>query len=213
MLSFLTTDAAIEGVALGAALRYVAERSYNAVTIDGDTSTNDTVIILANGLAGNEMVTLESPDYWPFREALQQVCVELARMIARDGEGATKLMEVLVRGANSEEGARQIARTIACSNLVKAALFGEDANWGRIFTAAGYAGVPFDPDKVSIWLGDLLVATEGTGLAFDEERAHAVLEGREVLVTVDLNQGDAEGLAWGCDLSYDYVRINGSYRT
>jgi glutamate N-acetyltransferase/amino-acid N-acetyltransferase len=134
-------------------------------------------------------------------------------MIARDGEGATKYMEVRVRGASSEEGARQIARTIACSNLVKSALFGEDANWGRIVTAAGYAGVPFDPDKVSIWLGDLLVAAEGTGLVFDEERAKEILEGREVAVTVDLNQGDADGVAWGCDLSYDYVRINGSYRT
>jgi glutamate N-acetyltransferase/amino-acid N-acetyltransferase len=122
-------------------------------------------------------------------------------------------MEVRVRGASSEEGARQIARTIACSNLVKSALFGEDANWGRIFTAAGYAGVPFDPGKVSIWLGDLLVAAEGIGLAFDEERAKEILEGREVAVTVDLNQGNADGVAWGCDLSYDYVRINGSYRT
>lgn len=213
MLSFLTTDAAVERVALDAALRYAADRSYNAVSIDGDTSTNDTVVILANGLAGNEPVTLESPDYAIFLDALLQVCVELAKMIAHDGEGATKYMEVRVSGASSEEGARQIARTIACSNLVKSALFGEDANWGRIVTAAGYAGIPFDPGKVAVWLGDLLVAAEGTGLAFDEERAKEILEGREVTVTVDLNQGAADGVAWGCDLSYDYVRINGSYRT
>jgi glutamate N-acetyltransferase/amino-acid N-acetyltransferase len=213
MLSFLTTDAAIEKAALDAALRYAADRSYNAVTIDGDTSTNDTVVILANGLAGNEPVTLESAEYAIFLDALLYVCVELAKMIAHDGEGATKYMEVRVRGAHSEETARQIARTIACSNLVKSALFGEDANWGRIVTAAGYAGVLFDPGRVSVWLGDLLVAAEGTGLAFDEERAKEILEGREVAVTVDLNQGDGEALAWGCDLSYDYVRINGSYRT
>ena len=213
MLSFLTTDAVIGRAALDAALRYAADRSYNAVSIDRDTSTNDTVVILANGAAENEPVMPESPDYNNFRDTLLQVCTELARMIARDGEGATKLMEVRVRGAGSEDGARQIARTIACSNLVKAALFGEDANWGRIITAAGYAGVPFDPDKVAVWLGDLPVASEGTGLAFDEERAHAVLEGREVVVTVDLNQGDAEGMAWGCDLTEDYVRINASYRT
>ncbi len=213
MLSFLTTDAAIGRAALDTALRYVSDRSYNAVSIDGDTSTNDTVVVLANGMAGNEPVMPESPDYVNFRDALLQVCVELARMIARDGEGATKIMEVRVRGANSEDGARQVARTIACSNLVKAALFGEDANWGRILTAAGYAGVPFDPDKAAVWLGDLLVASEGTGLAFDEKRARTVLEGREVVVTVDLSQGDAGGVAWGCDLSEDYVRINSNYRT
>jgi glutamate N-acetyltransferase/amino-acid N-acetyltransferase len=171
------------------------------------------VVILANGLAGNEPVTPGSPEYAVFRDALLQTCVSLAQMIARDGEGATKYMEVLVKGARSEDGARQIARTIARSNLVKAALFGEDANWGRIITAAGYAGVPFDPDQVSIWLGDLRVAAEGAGLAFDEGRAQEILEGREVMVTVDLDQGDAQGLAWGCDLSYDYVRINGNYRT
>jgi glutamate N-acetyltransferase/amino-acid N-acetyltransferase len=213
MLSFLTTDAAIERGALDAALRHAADRSFNAVTIDGDTSTNDMVVILANGLAGNREIVRGTPEFLLFRDTLTEVCVELAKMIAHDGEGATKYLEVRVRGASSEEGARQIARTIACSNLVKTALFGEDANWGRIITAAGYAGVPFDPDKVSLWLGDLLVAAEGAGLAYDEEQAHAVLEGREVVVTVDLNQGAFEGVAWGCDLSDDYVRINANYRT
>ncbi len=171
------------------------------------------VAILANGLAGNGPITPDAPEFITFRGALVEVCVELAKMIAHDGEGATKFMEVRVNGAQSEEGARQIARTIACSNLVKSALFGEDANWGRIITAAGYAGVPFDPDRATIWIGDLKVADGGAGLVFDEKKAKLVLEEREVLVTLDLNQGNGQGVAWGCDLSYDYVRINANYRT
>jgi glutamate N-acetyltransferase/amino-acid N-acetyltransferase len=213
MLSFLTTDAVIEWEALDAALRYAADRSYNAVSIDGDTSTNDMVVILANGLAGNTPITTDAAEFGAFRDALLEVCTKLAKMIAHDGEGATKYLEVKVRGARSEEGARQIARTIAGSNLVKSALFGEDANWGRIITAAGYAGVPFDPDQVTVWIGDLKMADAGTGLAFDEERAKQILGGREVDVTLDLNQGEAGGVAWGCDLTYDYVRINANYRT
>ncbi len=213
MLSFLTTDAVIDRVALDAALRYAADRSYNAVTIDGDTSTNDMVVILANGLAGNAPITADSAGFEAFRDALKAVCVELAKMIAHDGEGATKYMEVQVRGAQNEQGALQIARTIASSNLVKAALFGEDANWGRIITAAGYSGVLFDPERVTIWIGDLKMADGGTGLDFDEERAKEILEGREIEISLDLHQGDAGGVAWGCDLSYDYVRINANYRT
>jgi glutamate N-acetyltransferase/amino-acid N-acetyltransferase len=213
MLSFLTTDAAVRQDALDAALRYAADRSFHCVSVDRDTSTNDTLVALANGMAGNEPVTPGSPDYVLFRDVLLYLCVELAKMIAHDGEGATKFMEVRVTGAGAEEGARQIARTIACSNLVKTALYGEDANWGRIITAAGYAGVPFDPNQVSIWLGDLQVAAQGAGLTFDEGRARAVLDGRELVVTVDLGQGDAAGVAWGCDLTDDYVRINANYRT
>ncbi|MGD0152958.1 MAG: bifunctional glutamate N-acetyltransferase/amino-acid acetyltransferase ArgJ [Thermacetogeniaceae bacterium] len=213
MLSFLTTDAAVDRGALEAALRYAADRSYNAVTIDGDTSTNDMVVILANGQAGNVSITAGSDEFITFRDALAAVCIELAKMIAHDGEGATKYMEVRVRGAQSEQGALQIARTIAGSNLVKAALFGEDANWGRIITAAGYSGVLFDPERVTIWIGDLKMADGGTGLGFDEERAKEILEGREIEISLDLHQGDAEGVAWGCDLSYDYVRINANYRT
>ncbi|MDH7577487.1 MAG: bifunctional glutamate N-acetyltransferase/amino-acid acetyltransferase ArgJ [Bacillota bacterium] len=213
MLSFLTTDAAVRPEALAEALRWAGERSFNAVTVDGDTSTNDMVVLLANGLAGNEPLTGEEPDYFLFREALLAVCRELVKMIARDGEGATKFLEIRVKGAEREEEARLIARSVAGSNLVKAAIFGEDANWGRIITAAGYAGVPFDPDRVDIFLGDLKVAEKGAGLDFGEEEAHAVLEGREVVITLDLNQGTAEAVAWGCDLSYDYVRINAHYRT
>lgn len=213
MLSFLTTDAAVGRDALEAALRYAADRSFNAVTIDGDTSTNDMVVILANGQAGNASIAAGSDEFIVFRDALTAVCTELAKMIAHDGEGATKYMEVRVRGAQSEQGALQIARTIARSNLVKAALFGEDANWGRIITAAGYSGVFFDPEQVTIWIGDLKMADGGTGLGFDEDRAKEILEGREIEISLDLHQGTAEGVAWGCDLSYDYVRINANYRT
>ncbi|NPV30158.1 MAG: bifunctional glutamate N-acetyltransferase/amino-acid acetyltransferase ArgJ [Firmicutes bacterium] len=213
MLSFLTTDAAVAPEALAAALRWAGARSFNAVTVDGDTSTNDMVVLLANGLAGNDLLTGGEADYFLFREALLAVCRELAKMIARDGEGATKFLEIRVRGAEKEEEARLIARAVAGSNLVKAAIFGEDANWGRIITAAGNAGVPFDPEQVDIYLGDLQVAEKGAGLEFDEDEARAILEAREVVITLDLNQGTAQGVAWGCDLSYDYVRINAHYRT
>ncbi len=213
MLSFITTDAAVAPEALAGALRWAGARSFNAVTIDGDTSTNDMVVLLANGLAGNKPLTGEEPDYFLFREALLAVCRELAKMIARDGEGATKFLEVRVKGAEREEEACLIARSVAGSNLVKAAVFGEDPNWGRIVAAAGYAGVPFNPDRVDIFIGGLQVAAQGRSLDFDEEEARAILEAREVVITLDLNQGAAEGLAWGCDLSYDYVRINAYYRT
>ncbi len=213
MLSFLTTDAAIGREALETALRYAADRSFNAVTIDGDTSTNDMAVILANGLAGNRPVHLDLPEWLLFRDALTAVCTELAKMIAHDGEGATKFIEVRVLHAEREEDARAIARAIARSNLVKAGIFGEDANWGRLITAAGNAGVSFDPDRVSIYIGDVRVAADGSGLDFDEDRARSVLEKREITLTLDLNQGVAGGVAWGCDLSYDYIRINASYRT
>jgi len=213
MLAFIATDAAISPEVLYDALRWAGDRSFNAVTVDGDTSTNDMVVCLANGLAGNEPITGQGSDFLLFRDALFEVCRELAKMIARDGEGASKFLEVRVKGANSEEDGRKIARAVAGSSLVKAALFGEDANWGRVLSAAGNAGVSFEPDKVDIYLGDLQVAARGTGLSFDEDRARAILEGREVIITIDLKQGEAEAVAWGCDLSFDYVRINAQYRT
>lgn len=213
MLAFLTTDAALTPEALAAALRWAGERSFNAVTIDRDTSTNDMVVILANGLAGNESLVGVGKDYFLFREALGAICEELARMIARDGEGASKFLEVRVKGAVRKEDARSVARSVAGSNLVKAAIFGEDANWGRIITAAGCAGVLFDVDLVDVYLGDLMVAAGGRGLDFDEEEARSYLAGREITITLDLNQGNASAAAWGCDLSYDYVRINAHYRT
>jgi glutamate N-acetyltransferase/amino-acid N-acetyltransferase len=213
MLAFLTTDAVITQSALKSALRWAVDRSFNAVTVDGDTSTNDMVVVLANGLAENRPLEGGSSDFLLFREALLRVCTELAKMIARDGEGATKFLEVRVKGAATEERARLMARTVARSNLVKTAIFGEDPNWGRIIAAAGYSGVPFDPEMVDIYLGDLQVAAKGTGLDFDEEEARSILAKREVVITINLNQGDAEGVAWSCDLSYDYVRINAHYRT
>lgn len=213
MLSFITTDAAVEVQALQQALRWAADRSFNAVTVDGDTSTNDMVVILANGRAGNPALKGDDPEFPLFRDALLAVCVELARMIARDGEGASKLLEVRVKGAAGEAEARTIARAVAGSSLVKAALFGEDANWGRVLSAAGACGIPFDPDLVDVFLGDLQVAARGRGLAFDEEKARSILVQREVTVTLDLRAGCGQGIAWGCDLSFDYVRINAHYRT
>lgn len=213
MLAFITTDAAVAPDALSEALRWAAGKSFNAVSVDGDTSTNDMVVMMANGVAGNGELEPGSPDYFVFRDAILEVCMKLARMIASDGEGATKLFEVCVKGAKTEEEALQIARSVTRSSLVKTAIFGEDANWGRIITAAGYAGVPFDPDKVDIFLGDLQVAASGTGLDFDEDRARSILGKREISILIDLKQGSAEAVAWGCDLSYDYVRINAHYRT
>lgn len=213
MLAFISTDAAITADALAAALRWAVVRSFNAVTIDGDTSTNDMAVCLANGLAGNDMLTGAEKDYFLFREALLVVCQELAKMIAHDGEGATKFLEVRVKGVEREEDGYLMARAVAVSNLVKSALFGEDANWGRVLSAAGNSGVPFDPAQADIYLGDLKVAAGGTGIAFDEDAARSVLAGREVVITLDLHQGEAEARAWGCDLSFDYVRINAQYRT
>lgn len=213
MLAFITTDAAVEVPALQQALRWATDRSFNVITVDGDTSTNDMVVLLANGRAGNSPLTAGDPEFTLFRDALLAVCVELSKMIARDGEGASKLLEVRVKGAPGEAEARKIARAVAGSNLVKAAIFGEDANWGRVLSAAGACGVPFDPNLVDVFLGDLQVAARGMGLAFDEEKARSILAQREVTITLDLHSGDGRGTAWGCDLSFDYVRINAHYRT
>ncbi len=211
MLCFLTSDAAVESRLLQQMLRRAANISFNMVTVDGDTSTNDMVFILANGAAGVAVATPE--DIAAFQVGLNAVCTELAKMIARDGEGAGKLIEVRVEGAGDENAARAVARSIASSNLVKTAIHGEDANWGRIFCAAGYAGVPFAPDRVDIFIGDLPVAAAGVALPFDEELARTILQGREVLIRVDLQAGAAAATAWTCDLTCDYIKINASYRT
>lgn len=213
MLAFITTDARVEQNALDHTLRWAVDRSFNSITVDGDMSTNDMVVVLANGQAGNTLLTEGDQDFVVFREALLLVCTELAKMVARDGEGASKFLEVLVNGAISEQDARTIAREIAGSSLVKTAIHGEDANWGRVLSAAGAAGVSFDPALVDVYLGDLQVASEGKGISFDEKQADAILKEREVTITVDLHNGTASGIAWGCDLSYDYVRINAHYRT
>lgn len=213
MLSFLTTDAAIEPVMLKRALKYVADRTFNMVTIDGDTSTNDSLVILANGAAGNIMIEREDDNFLIFRNALREVCTTLAKMIARDGEGATKLVEVTVRNAASLAAARTVAMAVANSNLVKTAIFGEDANWGRIMCAVGYSGVDIDPGRIDIFIGDEKMAAGGVALGFSEERAREILGQSSVTITIDLHMGAVDATAWTCDFSYDYVKINASYRS
>ncbi|MGQ9825171.1 MAG: bifunctional glutamate N-acetyltransferase/amino-acid acetyltransferase ArgJ [Desulfotomaculales bacterium] len=213
MLCFVTTDAAVTPKCLQKILRHAVDRSFNMLTVDGDTSTNDTVLILANGMAGNSVIAEENEDYCILRDRITEICVHLARAIARDGEGATKLLEVRVVNAAAEKDARQAARTIARSNLVKAAVFGQDANWGRILCAAGYSGAEFDPEKVDIILNGLPVARNGCPLPFSEEEASRALAAATVEILVDLKAGPFRATAWGCDLTYDYVRINAHYRT
>ena len=213
MLCFLTTDAAIAPAYLDQALRYAVDSSFNMISVDGDTSTNDTVVVLANGMAENPLINSHGEDYRQFREALEEVCVELAIAIARDGEGATKLIQVEARNAPTLAEARLTARAVAASNLVKAAIFGQDANWGRILCAAGYSGANFNPALVDIYLGDQLVAHQGAAAPYSEEKAAEALKEDVVHIVVDLGQGEFQATAWGCDLTYEYVRINGDYRT
>ena len=214
MIAVLSTDAAIAPEVLTAALRKVTERTFNRVSVDGDTSVCDMVVSLASGLAGNPLlVSLESEDGRAFLEALEAVCTSLSREIARDGEGATKLVEIRCSGAATPEDAYKVVLAVAKSPLVKTAFFGEDANWGRILTAAGYSGATFDPSKVDIRLGELQVCAAGIALPFDEGEAKRILSAKEVLVTIDLGGGGFSDRIWTCDFSYDYIRINGSYRT
>ena len=213
MLAFLTTDAAVEAECLHEALRAATDRTFNRVSVDGDTSPSDMAIILANGAAGNEPLAQGSPDYPIFAEALEAVARGLAKEIARDGEGATRLVEVVVEGARDESSAAALAKSVVGSNLVKAAVFGEDANWGRVLTAMGYSGVPFDPDGVELWFGPVKVFEEGEPAVHEEAEANAALAAGEVTIAARLGEGDASATAWGCDLTYKYVEINGSYRT
>ncbi|MFP7170122.1 bifunctional glutamate N-acetyltransferase/amino-acid acetyltransferase ArgJ [Terribacillus sp. 7520-G] len=213
MLAFVTTDAAIPSDTLEQLLKKTTDGSYNMITVDGDTSTNDMVLALANGKAGNKELTPSHPEWEKFSAAFQYVSQELAKKIARDGEGATKLVEVRVQNAKSEAEARKIGKAVVASSLVKAAVYGADPNWGRIITAAGYSGASFSPDKISVWLGDSVVVQNGSPVVFDEAEASKHLKQETVLITIDLQDGDGEATAWGCDLSYDYVKINASYRT
>jgi len=210
MLAFMTTDAQISASELQRLLREAVNDSFNMVTVDGDTSTNDMALFLANGASG---ITPVGEDWERFEYMVKAMAVYLAREIARDGEGAGKLLEVKVTGAKTKEDARKIARSICGSNLVKAAMFGEDANWGRILCAAGYSGANFNPAKVNIYLGSLPVALAGQGVTFSEEAAKTILQKEEIFIRLDLNNGLEEATAWGCDLTYEYVRINGDYRT
>ncbi|AET66004.1 glutamate N-acetyltransferase/amino-acid acetyltransferase [Desulfosporosinus orientis DSM 765] len=210
MLGFLTTDAFLPAEELQNILREAVDESFNMVTVDGDTSTNDMVVMMANGASG---ITLSEEDHSNFVKMVKSMCIRLAKDIARDGEGASKLMEVYVSGANTKDDARKIARSVCGSSLVKAALFGADANWGRILTAAGYSGAEFDPNKVDVYLGSLSVAQGGKGVSFSEEKAKEILELKEVQISLNLHSGEDRATAWGCDLTHEYVTINGSYRT
>ena len=217
MLSFITTDAAISQELLNKALKEDIKSTYNMVSVDGDTSTNDTVVVLANGLAGNEEVVSEGKDYDAFKEALHYVNERLAKNLVRDGEGATKFMEVNVIGAATEADAKTMAKSVVKSSLFKAAVFGEDANWGRVLCAMGYSGVKFDPQKVDIVFasnaGEILLMDNGTPIVFDEDKAKTILSEKEIQVNIKISEGNAKATAWGCDLSYEYVKINGDYRS
>ena len=217
MLVFLTTDAAISSKLLRKALLGDVQNTFNMVSVDGDTSTNDMVSILANGLAGNAEVTAEGADFDAFMQALNTVTVWLCRAIAADGEGATKLLECAVTGAKDEAAAKTVAKSVICSSLIKAAMFGEDANWGRVLCAIGYSGAPVDVSKVGVVFrsaaGSVEVCKGGAGIPFSEEQAAEVLHESEIEILVSLGDGAAASTAWGCDLSYEYVKINGDYRT
>ena len=217
MLVFITTDAAISPALLQKALSSDIADTFNMVSVDGDTSTNDMVTVLANGMAGNREITEENGDYAVFMKALNTVTVGLCRMIAGDGEGATKLLECRVDGAADLKTAKTVAKSVICSSLLKAAMFGADANWGRVLCAIGYSGAPVDVDKIDVRFesaaGTILVCEGGAGVEFSEDEAKKILSEKEIDILVSLNDGSFEATAWGCDLTYDYVKINGDYRT
>jgi glutamate N-acetyltransferase/amino-acid N-acetyltransferase len=214
MLAFITSDVNISLKLLQYSLKQAADRSFNRISVDGDTSTNDMVLMLANGLAGNEELTqAEDPRYQTFYDALEYLLTRLSKMIVMDGEGATKFVEILVTDAISEVAAVQVARAIANSNLVKTAINGEDANWGRILAAVGYSGIEFVPEDVEIYFDDVPILRKKYSIDFSEEAAKRVLQQKEIKITVDLDQGSASASFWTCDLSKDYVAINANYRT
>lgn len=217
MLVFLTTDAAISAAMLQKALSHDVQKTFNMLSVDGDTSTNDMVAILANGLAGNGEITEEGPAFDTFMKALNTITIALCRSIAGDGEGATKLLECDVTGAADEKTAAVVAKSVITSSLLKAAMFGADANWGRVLCAIGYSGADLDVNKVDVAFksakGILPVCKNGSGVDFSEEFAKEVLLEKEITILVELNSGSAGATAWGCDLTYDYVKINGDYRS
>ena len=217
MLVFITTDCAIAPNMLQKALSTDIQTTFNMVSVDGDTSTNDMVVVLANGMAENDEIASDGEDFETFMKALNTVCVNLCRKIAADGEGATKLLECKVSGAESLEIAKVVAKSVVCSSLTKAAMFGADANWGRVLCAIGYSGVKVDVNKIDVYFksqkGEILVCENGAGVDFSEEKAKEILLESEIEIIVNLNSGDQVSTAWGCDLTYDYVKINGDYRT
>ena len=217
MLGFVTTDAAISKELLQEALRADVVDTFNMISVDGDTSTNDTLLVLANGCAGNEEITEKNEDYRTFCEALHEVNMTLAKMLAGDGEGATALFECRVIHADTKENARTLAKSVICSSLTKAAIFGHDANWGRILCALGYSGVRFDPEAIELFIeskaGRILIYQNGSAADYSEEEATRILSCPAVTALVDMKMGEEEATAWGCDLSYDYVKINADYRS
>ena len=217
MLVFITTDAAISPEMLQKALGEDVGKTFNMISVDGDTSTNDMVVVMANGMAGNEQITEEGRAFSTFMKALNTVTVCLCRMIASDGEGATKLLECSVSGAPDIQTAKTVAKSVVCSNLTKAAMFGADANWGRVLCAIGYSGAPVKVDRIDVSFqsraGVIKVCENGSGVAFSEEEAKKILSEDEIGILVDLKDGESGSTAWGCDLTYDYVKINGDYRT
>ncbi len=217
MLVFITTDCAISSELLSKALSEDIQNTFNMVSVDGDTSTNDMVCVLANGMAGNTEISDEGESFNTFMKALNTVTVHLCRMIAGDGEGATKLLECQVTGACDESTAKIVAKSIICSSLTKAAMFGADANWGRVLCAIGYSGADVDVNKVDVSFisakGEIPVCKDGAGIEFSEEKAKEILLEKEIVISVGLNSGEASATAWGCDLTYEYVKINGDYRT
>ena len=217
MLCFLTTDCAISPAMIKEALLETVNVSFNRISVDGDTSTNDTCCVMANGLAGNDLITEKNADYAAFVAALKELSVQLAIMMASDGEGAKHLITCTVEGAETEAKAETIAKSVICSTLTKAAIFGCDANWGRVLCAMGYSGENFDPRKVSVWFesaaGSILVCQDGEGLPFDEDLAKTILTEHDVVIKIAMNEGAAACTCWGCDITYDYIKINGDYRT
>ena len=217
MLRFVTTDAAISKELLQEALSQDIQDTYNMISVDGDTSTNDTVLLLANGLAGNKEITEKNEDYHTFCRALKIVNETLAKKMAGDGEGCTALFEVKVVGAETKEQAKILAKSVICSSLTKAAIFGHDANWGRILCAMGYSGAQFDPEKVDLYFesaaGKMQIIKDGVAVDYSEEQATRILSEPEVTAVADIKMGDAKAAAWGCDLTFDYVKINADYRS
>ena len=217
MLCFVTTDAAVSPACLQEALSDVVKDTFNMLSIDGDTSTNDMISVLANGVTGNPEITARGADFDTFKAALYQVCAKLCRIMAKDGEGATKLLTCTVTGAKDKATAKLAAKSVICSSLLKAAIFGSDANWGRVLCALGYSGAELDVSKIDVQfvsrVGIIPVCTAGSGIPFSEEAAKKVLSEDEIDVAVQLNSGSESAIAWGCDLTYDYVKINGDYRT
>ena len=217
MLGFVTSDIAISKELLQEALREDVVDTFNMISVDGDTSTNDTLVVLANGLAGNPEITTKNDDYYKFKEALNYIDTTLAKMMAGDGEGATALFETKVIHADTKENARILSKSVVCSSLTKAMIYGHDANIGRIMCALGYAGVDFDPDKVELFCENdekrIQICKGGLLTDFNEEEATEILSSPEVRVVVDMKMGDEEATAWGCDLTYDYVKINADYRS